>query len=107
MISDYTFLTDHSYSLRPVADDNDGLSLNKREDKNKKRRRSSNRTNKTKSKTNRTVSIDRSSSDKENSSSSSNATNSLLNKPIGSRRSRLSTRIAMTNSRAPSTKKTR
>jgi len=107
MISDYTFLTDHSYSLRPVDDDNDDLSLNKREDKNKKPRRSSNRTNKTKSTTNRTVSIDRSSSDKENNSSSSNASLPATNKtkPIGSRRSRLSTRIAMTNSRASSTKK--
>ena len=30
MSSDYTFLTDHSYSLRP---DDDELSLNKREEK--------------------------------------------------------------------------
>jgi len=44
MLSDYTFLTDHSYSLRPVADDNDELPLTKREEKTKKRRRSSNRT---------------------------------------------------------------
>lgn len=44
MFSNYTFLTDHSYSLRPVSDDNDDLSLNKREEKPKKRQRSSNRT---------------------------------------------------------------
>ncbi len=44
MLSDYTFLTDHSYSLRPVVDDNDELPLEKREEKNKKARRSSNRT---------------------------------------------------------------
>lgn len=44
MFSNYTFLNDHSYSLRPVIDDNDNLSLNKREDKTKKRQRSSNRT---------------------------------------------------------------
>jgi len=60
MQSDYTFLTDHSYSIRV---DYDKLSL-----KPKKRRGTSNRSNKTKS-TNRTVSIDRSSSDKENNSS--------------------------------------
>ena len=46
MLSDYTFLTDHSYSLRPVVDDNDRLSLKKREEKNKKPRRSSNRNRK-------------------------------------------------------------
>jgi hypothetical protein len=46
MLSDYTFLTDHSYSLRPVVDDNDELSLKKREEKTKKSRRSSNRTRK-------------------------------------------------------------
>jgi hypothetical protein len=126
MLSDYTFLTDHSYSLRPVADDNDELPLTKREEKPKKRRRSSNRTNQTTSTTNRTVSIDRSSSDKENNSlilsSSSNVsipvTNNSLNtnksstnvrvtkkKSIGSRGSRLSTRTAMTNSRTQSGKK--
>jgi len=44
MLGDYTFLTDHSYSLRPDADDNDELSLNKREEKIKKPQRSSNRT---------------------------------------------------------------
>jgi hypothetical protein len=96
MLSDYTFLTDHSYSLRPVVDDNDELSLKKREEKTKKSRRSSNRTLKTTSTTNRKASIDRSSSDKENNSSSSNT---VTNKTpsTGSRRARLSTRIAMTN----------
>ncbi len=49
MLSDYTFLTDHSYSLRPVADDNDELPLNQREGQNKKRRRSSNRTSRKRS----------------------------------------------------------
>jgi len=44
MLSDYTFLTDHSYSLRPVDDDNNELPLNKPEEKTKKRQRSSNRT---------------------------------------------------------------
>jgi len=58
MQSDYTFLNDHSYSIRV---DYDKLSL-----KSKKRRGTSNRSNKTKT-NNRTVSIDRSSSDKENS----------------------------------------
>jgi hypothetical protein len=121
MLADYTFLTDHSYSLRPDADGNHELSLNKREEKIKKPQRSSNRTNKTTSTTNRTASIDRSSSDKENNSlilsSSSNAsipvTNNLLNtntriskkKPIGSRTSRLSARKAMNNSRTQSGKK--
>jgi hypothetical protein len=126
MLSDYTFLTDHSYSLRPVADDNDELPLTKREEKTKKRRRSSNRTNQTTSTTNRTVSIDRSSSDKENNSlilsSSSNVSIPVINnslntnksstnvrvtkkKSIGSRGSRLSTRTAMTNSRTQSGKK--
>jgi hypothetical protein len=112
MLSDYTFLTDHSYSLRPVVDDNDDLAFNKPEEKTKKRQRSSNRINKTKSTTNRTVSIDRSSSDKENNSTSINpslsATDSLLttnkNKPIGSRGSRLSARTTMTTSRTPSGK---
>ena len=42
MLNDYTFLTDHSYSLRPVSDDNDEeLALKKREVKSQKRRRSS------------------------------------------------------------------
>jgi len=44
MLANYTFLTDHSYSLRPDADNNDELSLNKREEKIKKPQRSSNRT---------------------------------------------------------------
>ena len=43
MLNDYTFLTDHSYSLRPVLDDNDELPLKKRETKTPKRRQSSNR----------------------------------------------------------------
>jgi len=64
MQSDYTFLTDHSYSIRV---DYGKLPLKQREIKTKKRRGTSNRSNKTKS-TNRTVSIDRSSSDKENNS---------------------------------------
>jgi hypothetical protein len=85
MPSDYTFLTDHSYSLPLDVDDNDELSLNQREGKNKKRPRSSSRTSmnrylilisfydllsldKTTSIPNRTESIDRSSSDKENNS---------------------------------------
>ncbi len=46
MLSDYTFLTDHSYSLRPVVDDNDDLAFNKPEEKTKKRQRSSNRISK-------------------------------------------------------------
>ena len=84
MLSDYTFLNDHSYSLRPDADDNNELTSNQHEVKSKNHRRSSNRTSKkrfssfltcpsflldkTTSTTNRTVSIDRSSSDKENNS---------------------------------------
>jgi hypothetical protein len=56
MQSDYTFLNDHSYSIRV---DYEKLSLKKPP------RGTTNRSNKTKS-TNRTVSIDRSSSDKEN-----------------------------------------
>lgn len=41
MLNDYTFLNDHSYSLRPVLDDNDEeLPLKKREVKSQKRRRS-------------------------------------------------------------------
>ena len=40
MQSDYTFLTDHSYSIRV---DYDKLSLKQREMKNKKRRGTSNR----------------------------------------------------------------
>jgi hypothetical protein len=47
MLSDYTFLTDHSYSLRlPIADDHDDITSKQREDKTKKRRQSSNRSSK-------------------------------------------------------------
>src|SRR5689334_3564084 len=118
MLNDYAFLNDHSYSLRPVLDDNDEeLSLKKREIKSHKRRRSSNRSrmilfffrifidfnmliDKSPSTSKRKVSIDRSSSDKENSSNSSNASVSVTKKnpSSSSRRSRLSTRIAMTSS---------
>ena len=123
MLNDYTFLTDHSYSLRPVSDDNDEeLALKKREVKSQKRRRSSIRSRmnwlifslprifidfhvlieKTPSASKRKVSIDRSSSDKENSSSSSNASVSVTKtNPSNSsqrRRSRLSTRLTMTTS---------
>ncbi|CAF0746189.1 unnamed protein product [Rotaria sordida] len=121
MLSNYTFLTDHSYSLQPVSDDNDDLPLNQREGKNKKYRRSSNRMNETISTTNRTVSIDRSSSDKENSSLIlSNSNNTPIQVPSTSintntrsykktsnrsRRNRLSTRTLITNSRSQSGKK--
>ncbi|CAF0766335.1 unnamed protein product [Adineta steineri] len=118
MLSDYTFLSDHSYSLRPVADDNDDLPLNQREGKTKKRSRSSNRINKTTLTSNRTVSIDRSSSDKENNSlislhlnrvslsSTSPAINTTkLSKDIRLQKktsSRLSVQTTMTNSRTQS-----
>ncbi|CAF0970126.1 unnamed protein product [Rotaria magnacalcarata] len=123
MLSTYTFLSDHSYSLRPVTDENDELPLNQREEKTKKRHKSSNRTNGTISTTNRTVSIDRSSSDKENNSiillnlnntSTSTTTNTSRTKnkssankrtSIGSRRTRVSTRTLVTDSRSESTKK--
>ncbi|UJR14805.1 hypothetical protein I4U23_001792 [Adineta vaga] len=62
MQSDYTFLTDHSYSIRV---DYDKLPLKQREMKNKKRRGNSISSRKTSSPT----SIHRSSSDKENNSS--------------------------------------
>lgn len=68
MLADYTFLTDHSYSLRPDTDGPDALTKNRRADKPKKHRGSSTRTKKTTPTSNRTVSIDRSSSDKENNS---------------------------------------
>jgi hypothetical protein len=45
MQTDYTFLTDHSYSIRL---DNDKLLLKQREMKNKKRRGTSNRSSKKK-----------------------------------------------------------
>ncbi|CAF3650884.1 unnamed protein product [Rotaria sp. Silwood1] len=110
MLNNYTFLTDHSYSLRPISDDNDDLPLNQRERKTKKHRRSSNHTNETISTTNRTVSIDRSSSDKENNSlillNSNDIPISLPTTSINintrtnkSHRTRLSTRTFMTNSR--------
>jgi len=87
MQSDYTFLTDHSYSIRV---DYDKLPLKQREIKTKKPRRTSNRSNKTKP-TNRTVSIDRSSSDKENSSTINTSGNkrksSMKIKTTGPRRS--------------------
>ena len=94
MLNDYTFLTDHSYSLRPVVDDHEEETTRTRNDgaKKKKSRQSSARTSKSrpwsrlaslfllifssveKSEStvaivNRPASIDRSSSDKENNSS--------------------------------------
>ncbi|CAF1625216.1 unnamed protein product [Adineta ricciae] len=110
MIKNYTFLSDHSYSLRPEADDNDELPLNQREDKNRKRRRSSIRTTKATSTANRAVSMDRSSSDKENASlvstkpartsiptTNSNKSSSDVRSNKKKSAPRSSTRTAMTN----------
>jgi len=72
MLSEYAFLNDHSYSLKPNIDDDDELPLGRREDKRVPTNRSYTNT----ISNNRTVSIDRSSSDKENTSLlSSNLTN--------------------------------
>lgn len=90
MFNTYSFLTEHSYSLRPDSGDdsnnnNQKLSLNKKK-KTSRRTLSTNRTSKTVSKktSNRTISIDRSSSDKENTSiplrSSTRQINSTLQK---------------------------
>lgn len=73
MLNDYTFLTDHSYSLRPVIDDHAEQATSNRNEnaKKKKSRQSSTRTKKSESTVsiiNRPASIDRSSSDKENNS---------------------------------------
>jgi len=76
MQSDYTFLTDHSYSIRL---DYNKLPSKQREMKNSKRRvTSKKRSNVQTTPTNRTVSIDRSSSDKEN--NSTNVINTSGNK---------------------------
>jgi len=67
MFNTYSFLTEHSYSLRPEGDnDNQRLLSNKK--KKTSRRSTLNRTSKAKKTSNRTISIDRSSSDKENTS---------------------------------------
>jgi hypothetical protein len=73
MLSEYAFLNDHSYSLRPNIDDDDELPLDRREDK----RVPVNRAYTSMASANRTVSIDRSSSDKENTSLISSNSTSL------------------------------
>jgi len=89
MQSNYTFLTDHSYSIRVDYD----------KMKSKKSRGSSNRSNKPKT-NNRTVSIDRSSSDKEN-----NSSNPTMNTSGNKAKKKTTASRQSTNSRTPSGKK--
>lgn len=101
MQTDYTFLTDHSYSLRPVdSDQGNFLKKTSTGKKAKTTRQLLPRSKKATSTNDRTISIDRNSSDKEN-----NSAVPLTNK-IKSIASRLSSRTNGKKSTKSTTKQT-